>query len=211
MEPFLLSRALLSLITHPSRPPTHAPTHNTSRPTHKYPDSLNLMVIWAAGILFAPNDFALHTWSFPRWIVFTLWGPICGSFHSANIYRAPTVCRAQMDVGAKGNYPGGREMQEFHAALCFLATRWGWGEGRGDREGEGRPYLNGETISFFHPHFLLPPSFFFSIHILSLSLHLSCLSHSLLSLLPLSLFSTKTEPPQSFHQTWELSLCFSPL
>lgn len=81
-------------------------------------------------------------------------------------------------------------------------------DGNGERE-EG-----GKATSKWRDHFFLSstfsPPFFFFIHFLSLSLHLSCLSYSLLTRL-LSVSSTKIKPPQSFRQTWELSLLLLPL
>lgn len=57
-----------------------------------------------------------------------LWGPIGGSYHWANIYGAPTVCKAQMDVGAVGSSPGGTETRALlsaEQAPGFLVGRHG--------------------------------------------------------------------------------------
>ena len=127
-------------------------------------------------------------------------GLICKSFHLANIYRAPTVCWVQKDVGAT---------QEARKCRSSQLPSVSWQpDGNGGRE-EG-----GKATSKWRDHFFLSstfsPPFFFFIHFLSLSLHLSCLSYSLLTRL-LSVSSTKIKPPQSFRQTWELSLLLLPL
>ena len=74
-------------------------------------------------------------------------GSICKSFHLANIYRAPTVCWVQKDVGAT------RRQGNAGVPSCLLFPGNQMAMGRGKRE--VRPHLNGETISFFHPLFLL--------------------------------------------------------
>lgn len=111
---------------------THPRSHTQYvRHTHKYPDSLNLMVIRAIGMVSAPNDCSTYL-KFPKINLLSSLGTNLGSFNSANIYRAPTVCRAQMDVGAKGNIPGGRKCTSsvlLKRRLCLLVSRRMWGKG----------------------------------------------------------------------------------
>lgn len=102
-----------------------------------------------------------------------------------------------MDGGVKGSSPGGRKCKSsvlLKRHLCFLVTRWVWGEQEEKAISEWRVHF------FLSPTFLLPYFFSLPLHALFPLYHfIFCISRTpLLCLHPLALFSTKTKPPQSF-------------